>query len=83
MSAGWYSPLEGPLRPQNRPVLPLPENTGRIDFGFPPPSHAHSIRRVPTRNEELPIPQGPENDFKNVLRKEHATNRCNQLDQLR
>jgi hypothetical protein len=73
VSAGWFSPLEGPLSPQNRPVLPLPENTGRVDLGFPPPSHVHIIRGGSTRNEELPIPQPLANDFRKVLRKKHAT----------
>jgi hypothetical protein len=35
--AGWNcTPLKAPLVPKTRLVLPLPENTGRIDLGFPP-----------------------------------------------
>src|SRR5262249_21672921 len=33
---GELHPSKAPLVPQNRPILPLPENTGRIDFRFPP-----------------------------------------------
>jgi hypothetical protein len=70
------APPEGPLRvPKTRPVLSLPENTRRIDLGFPPPSHPHLNHRVPTRNEELPRPQLDPDDFRNVLRKKHAVDR--------
>ena len=75
--AGWNcTPLKAPLVPKTRLVLPLPENTRRIDFGFPPPSHAHLNPRVSTRNEELPRPQLYLDDFRNVLRKKHAGGRC-------
>jgi len=67
-----YTPLEGPLKSPNRLVFPLPENTRRIDFGFPPPSHNHLIEQVPTSNDELPRPQAKGDDFGKVLRKEHA-----------
>jgi hypothetical protein len=73
--ARWIAPPEGPLVPKTRLVLPLPENTRRIDSGFPPPSHAHLNQRVPTRNEELPGPQLHPIDFSNVLRKKHAVGR--------
>jgi hypothetical protein len=70
-----FTPLEGPLRPQNRLVLPLPETTRRIDLGFPPPSHPHLNQRTPARNEELPGTQLHAHDFRNVLRKKHAAGR--------
>jgi hypothetical protein len=74
--AGWNcTPSKAPLVPKTRLVLPLPENTRRIDLGFPPPSHAHLNRQVPTRNEELPRPQLYPDDFRNVLRKKHAGGR--------
>ena len=74
--ARWnFTPLEGPLRPQTRLVLLLPENTRRIDLGFPPPSHTHLNQRVPACNEELLGPQLHANDFRNVLRKKHAAGR--------
>ena len=72
---GELHPLKAPLVPKTRLVLPLPENTRRIDLGFPPPSHAHHNQRVPTRNEELPRPQRYPDDFRNVLRKKHAAGR--------
>ena len=72
--AGWIAPpLKAPLVPQNSSGLSLPENTRRIDLGFPPPSHPHLNQRVPTRNEELPRPQLRPDDFSNVLRKKHAS----------
>ncbi len=71
--AGWNcTPLKAPLVPKTRLGLPLPENTRRIDLGFPPPSHAHLNQRVSTRNEELPRSQPYLDDFRNVLRKKHA-----------
>jgi hypothetical protein len=70
-----FHPLNAPLVPKTRLVLPLPENTRRIDFGFPPPSHTHLSHRVRTRNEELPRPQLYPDDFSNVLRKKHAVGR--------
>ena len=71
--AGWnFTPLKAPFVPKTRLVLPLPENTRRIDLGFPPPSHTHFNQRVPARNEEPPGPQLYPNDFRNVLRKKHA-----------
>jgi hypothetical protein len=74
--AGWNcTPLKAPLVPKTRLVLPLPENTRRIDLGFPPPSQSHLSPRVMTRNEELPRPQLYPDDFKNVLRKKHAAGR--------
>jgi hypothetical protein len=73
--AGWNcTPLKAPLVPKTR-LVPLPENTRRIDLGFPPPSHAHLNQRVLTRNEELPRPQLYPDDFRNVLRKKHAAGR--------
>jgi len=64
--------LEGPLSVPNHPVFPLPENTGQIDLGFPPPSYAYLNQRVPPRNEELPKSQPLLTDFGEVLRKKHA-----------
>ena len=75
--AGWNcTPLKAPLVPKTRLVFPLPENTRRIDLGFPPPSYAHLNQRVPTCNEEEPRPQLYPDDFSNVLRKKHAAGRC-------
>ena len=73
--AGWIAPPKGPFVPKIRLVFPLPENTRRIDLGFPPLSHAHLNQRVPTGNEELPDPQPHPDDFGSVLRKKHAAER--------
>jgi hypothetical protein len=73
--AGWIAPLKAPLVPKTRLVLPLPENTRRIDLGFPPPSHCHINPRLPRRNEESARAQPYPGDFRNVLRKKHAADR--------
>ncbi len=65
-------PIEGPLQSPNHPVFPLPENTGLVDLGLPPPSHLHINGGVPPRNEELAESQGALTDFREVLRKKHA-----------
>jgi hypothetical protein len=64
--------LEGPLFVPNHPAFPLPENTGWVDLGFPPPSHGHINRRVPSRNQEQPESQAGNTVFNDVLRKQHA-----------
>src|SRR5262249_59536086 len=71
----WWVMDRTPRRPPQSPKAArpsLPENTARIDFGFPPPPHCHIIGRVPTRNEELAGSQARLDDFSNVLRKKHA-----------
>ena len=67
-----YTPGKSPLVPQSAWSSHCPENTRRVDLGFPPPSHPHINQRVPRCNEELPKSQSDWTDFREVLRKKHA-----------
>jgi len=70
--SGGIHPWKVPFGPQTTRSSHCPENTGRVDLGFPPPSHHHINQQVPRRNEELAKSQSDLSDFKEVLRKKHA-----------
>jgi len=66
------------LPPGRSPSVPfparslVPRSIGRLDLGFPPPSHGHLSQQVCTRNQESPESQAPNAVFRKVLRKKHA-----------
>jgi hypothetical protein len=70
---GWnYTPSKAPLVPKPVRSFHSPKTPDESTWGFPPRSHRHISRRVPTRNEEPPLPQVQSDDFRKVLRKKHA-----------